>query len=347
MDLDRRDTTDLTPDEALDASRLVQSTLRPQLLDRLLELYRQGAAGRKGVDTEITEVESRVRELDEYGLRLDQLIVNERPPLPAQLCDPKLTVLRRDGREYVAADAEMFFSAESLTNVHGPVMLYHLATLADHLLCPGESIVGIRKTAFRQLVVHQMRLYVCEASQALPQEAATRLDDAAVTGTFVLSSGRRLTFFGVQLPGRSVKTFASQNSFALNLLPRDMAWESVAELYRVQLATRVPDEVVPAGGFTPAASLMSALDVMLLMLLHLPYPEPTRLLLRVAELDIPFDPVAQLAGGCLEVRSAKERLMNSGMRFIRAGYRFSPLEGRFRSIQIGLSDAPYYRFVVR
>ncbi len=334
-------------DSALETAQLIRGELRPYILDRLADFCSRKELTQRD-QSRVLELETRIDEIDKYAMQLDQFIINECPPPPAQLREPALDVKKRKEYVYVEAVAELFFSAESLTNVHGPVMLFYLATLAEEILHPGEVITGLRKTAFKRLVVRQMRLYACDAAEGFPAPVAKLTESASVTGRFLLNSGRMLDFFGVQTPERPVIDIANFNSFAIKMMPKGLERTKVGDVYHMRLALRAADECIPPGGFTPASSLMTSLDFIMIMWLTLPYPYRTKLLLRIMELDVLPDPVNQLSNGVtvqILPHEDKKRRINDDFWLMPADFRFSPLEEKFKRVHIAIGDLPYYKVV--
>jgi len=340
------DVAQLNGNSATEISRFLRSELRPYILERLADSYKQ-ASPTADQQIDLIELELRLNEIDNYSNQIDELIYRECPPPPAQFREPVLTEIEFSGDEFATAVAELFFSAESKTNVHGPVMLYHLAALAERILRPSERIVALRKTSFKRMVVRQMRLFVCDAVKGYPDKVASLVNSAAVIGTFVLNSGRKLEFFGVQIAGRPVTETAHFNSFALKILPETLKLIKVGDIYYSKLRTSTPLSEIPAGGFTVPLCLMTILDVlMIIMVTEKVNPQHTKLLLGVNELHLLPDPVNELTSGVtLEIRPRTDKTRKWQEKFLLmpVDFRFSPLQEEFSRLYSAETDLPYYR----
>lgn len=324
-------------DAALALSRRIRAVVRPGLLGRLARIAVK--------DTARPALEASVAQLDTYAASLDQRILQESPPAPVQLRQPVYQVVRRDGERRIDADSDLFFSAESLTNVHGPVMLLHFAAVAMELARPGEAITGLRKVAFKKLVTRPLRLTVFDAAHALAPDLADLMESASVVGRFTMNSGRTLAFFGVQQAG-AIAEFAHFNTCALQLLSAGLASTEEDGVYSLPLSGRIDASALPAGGFTPALAMMTMLDLWMLMFLALPFAFRTKLLLGFQELEAPDDPLHQLAAStALQCRPDFERAraLGSGMMMLPAGFRLLPHDTAWRRAHIALGMEPYYR----
>lgn len=326
-------------------SQSIRGELRPRLLDRLAMLYAQSSpcATEK---SEQGEIEARLDKIDVYAYNLDKRLFNESPVDPVQHRQPSFNILRLTVHQYIEADSAMFFSAESLTNVHGPVMLLHFAAVAMKIAHGKEFIVAVRKAAFKKLVTRQMRLFVFDRAQAL-SDATTRLaETASVSGNFLMSSGRNLEFFGIQIAGRAIVEFAHFNSCALSLMPKGLKSELDDGVYSMQLLTKATDESIPRGGFTPALTIMTMLDIWMLMFLALPLPYRTKLMLGFQELEALKNPLQEFSAGIIvqcRLNLEKARLLKSGLLLLRADFRFFPRETVWRRAHIALGVDPYYK----
>jgi len=337
--------SELSVAAAKQVSEQIRRETRPKLFAQMAG-FNSGAKLNDAQKREALELGTRIEKLDAYAIEVDQFILQKEPPLPAQHWEPELNILGGDGKRYIEAEAPMFFSAESLSNVHGPVMLLHLATLAEELLQPGEVIVGLRKTAFKKLAIFQMRLYVCDDGVNFPDNIACLQEMATVAGKFVLSSGRLLTFFAVQLPEKPVTRFAHFNSFAMKLFPKGMKKDFVDGIYYMRLVPHVTEADIPSAGFTPPTALMTLLDIWMIMLMTIPRPEQTKLLLGIRELDIPDDIGRQLTSDITiecHPHFDRSRMMNSGVILLPIDFRLNGFDEAWRRIQMGLSIQPYYQ----
>ncbi|HVF26684.1 MAG TPA: hypothetical protein VM943_00505 [Pyrinomonadaceae bacterium] len=332
----------------------MRAELRPWILSSLAHLYKQESPT-TDQQIDVLEFELRLNEIDNYSNEVDEIIYRECPPPPAQFREPVFREEEVSGDAFATAIAELFFSAESKTNVHGPVMLYHAATLAERLLRPSEQIVKLGKTSFKKMVVCQMRFFVCDAERGYPAEALSLLPTASIVGSFLLSSGRPLEFFGVQISGRPVTETAYFNSFALKVLPalnlpEDSDLYHVtksSDLYSVKLRTTAPLSEIPAGGFTVPLCLMTLLDIMMIvMVTYRLHAQQTKLLLAVNELPLMPDPVNELASGVmLEIRprTDKTRVWKENFLLMPIDFRFSPLQKEFSRLYSAETDLPYYK----
>jgi hypothetical protein len=336
----------LNGNSAAEISRFLRTELRPYILECLADLYKQ-ASPTADQQIDLIEFELRLNEIDNYSNQIDELIYRECPPPPAQFREPVFKDLEFSVDAFATAVAELFFSAESKTSVHGPVMLYHLAALAERILRPSERIVALRKTSFKKMVVRQMRLFVCDGARGYPDKVAPLVNSAAVVGTFVLNSGRKLDFFGVQIAGSPVTETAHFNSFALKILPEKLKLSKVGGVYYSELRTFTPFSELPEGGLTVPLCLMTILDILMItMVSEQVNPQQTKLLLGVNELHLLPDPVNELTSGVtLEIRprTDKTRMWQEKFLLMPVDFRFSPLQKEFSRLYSAETDLPYYR----
>ncbi len=341
------DINDLDAHTATEVARFVRAELRPYILSSLASLYKlESPTDEQQID--LLEFELRLNEVDNYANEVDELIYRECPPAPAQFMKPVLKELEFSEDAFATASAELFFSSESKTNIHGPVMLYHIAALAESILRPSEKIVTLRKTSFKKMVVSQMRFFVCDAARGYPTSVAPLLPSASVVGSFHLNSGRVLEFFGVHLPGLAVREIAHFNSFALKMIPELKVNKDIdGELYRVKLRTFAPLPEIPPGGFTAPLCLMTLLDLLiLLMFTERLHPQQTKLLLGVNELHLLPDMVKDLTSGVtleFHPRTNKTRMWQDKFLLMPIDFRFSPLQEEFSRLYTAETDLPYYK----
>ncbi len=333
----------IDPQLAIRTADHIRSELRPQLLSEFA-VSQQSCDGAKS----LVDLENKIEELDKYAFELDQYLVNSGGLTSAQHQDVVLNEKRRNGSEYIEATTELFFSAESLTNVHGPVMILYLATLAEEILNVGEHISSLNRASFKRLVVQNMRLYICDSSVGFTDDVAQLEAGASITGKFKTNQGRTLLFFGVQLEGRPVTQLANFNSFAINILPAGFAYKKSGDVYQMTLSTDIDAIHVPQHGFSVAASLMTILDIVIIMMFRYPSAAKTNLLLRISELDLIADlPTVLSSGLTIEAipRESKVYRINDDFNLMPVDYRFSPLEQKFKRFHVAMGNQPYYRVV--
>lgn len=330
----------LSIDAAVAVARRIRAELRPGLLGRLAgpTCARLTPALREALAADIAA-------LDTYATILDQRILREAPPAPAQLWRPVYRIVRKEGCHYVEADTALFFSAESLTNVHGPVMLLHACALGMELAREGETVTGVRKVAFKKLVTRPLRLFVYDDETVLPAATLDLAEQASVAGRLVLDTGRMLGFFGVQRDDGVVTDFANFNSLALQLLAPGLRSELEDGVYTLKLSMRLQAHAVPPGGLTPALTMMTMLDLWMLMFLALPFNYRTKLLLGFQQLDALPDPAHMLrTATALQCKPdfRRGRVLGSGMTLVPAGFRLLPHDTAWRRAHIALGTEPYY-----
>ncbi|OUS24548.1 hypothetical protein A9Q99_24440 [Gammaproteobacteria bacterium 45_16_T64] len=343
------DIQSLSPESALTSSIWIRSNLRPKLLKDFTAQF-DATPTSKIRSTQLDRITSQIDQLDHYAATLDQRIFDNSPPTPAQHWKAEYSVLQKQGNDFISAESPLFFSAESLTNVHGPVMLFHLATLAEELLLTGEHIISLRKAIFKKLVTNEMSLFVCDAAKGFPDSIADKIKQSSISGKFALNSGRVLNFIGVAIPNKPVTRFAHFNSFTMNLMPPGLEVTQQHHLFRLQLESKVTALDIPRGGFSPASSLMTMLDIWMIMILSTPTESKTRLLLSINKLDILPDPERQLISGVsaeVIMDTSRSRALPGGLHMVPTKMRFSPIDDNWSLAQIAAGGQPYYHFANR
>lgn len=333
----------IDPEVAIKTADHIRSDLRPKLLRKFSEWEDTAKS-----DLSLMELESEIESLDKYAFELDQYLVSNGNLISAQHQSVVLNHKHQDGQRYIEAITELFFSAESLTNVHGPVMILYLATLAEDILEDGESISSLNRASFKRLVVQNMRLHVCDAAFGFSSEVEQLKPNASIIGKFKTTNGRVLDFFGVQLVDSPVTQLANFNSFAIKMLPTGFPHRKEGDVYRMTLSTELDSKHIPNGGFSVAASLMTILDMVIIMMFTYPSAAKTNLLLRISELDLIEDlPEVLTSGLTIEAipREKKKYRINEGFELMPVDYRFAPLEEKFKRFHVAMGDQPYYRVV--
>jgi hypothetical protein len=105
---------------------------------------------------------------------------------------PRFADIRGDDY-YRAARALVPLTPDSLLFVHGPVILWHAAALAEELLAPGDRLCRMTRSAFHRELTTEPRIVVwdCAAGTAPP---CFERDAVSSDGVFETVSGRALAF---------------------------------------------------------------------------------------------------------------------------------------------------------
>jgi hypothetical protein len=284
----------LGPDSAKAVSHHLRTTLRPHILHRLTQLGQlQSPDTADKIDR--IELEMRLAEIDQYELTLVQDIIALDPPTPAHRMAPELAEVEVDGFSKATARAALFYSPEAVFNVHGPISLYHAAALAMTLFKPDERFAGLESVSFSKMVISQLRFTIFDPAEQAEEQHKAALKGASISGSFRLSSGRRLSFFGIQDHRYPVERMCWINRIALGLLPPGCASTFDNGVYRVRLSARIAPETLPEHGLTAPAALMTVIDTMVLMMMSKTiHSDETKLLLAIRNLPMSADPLNDL-----------------------------------------------------
>jgi hypothetical protein len=148
---------------------------------------------------DLMEARVGLNELMGYWRRLlaRALSLHDWAPLGSEL--PGFTDKEGDSR-YRAARALVPLTPDSLLFVHGPVILWHAAALAEELLAPGERLCRLVRGAFHRELTTEPRIIVWDRALG---DVPVEIDDNAVAaaGVFETSERRELDFAAVATPG--------------------------------------------------------------------------------------------------------------------------------------------------
>lgn len=335
------DPTTLTLDEARSLRFSLLTKTRPAILRRLTML-RTAAADDLASQIDRVELEFRLAAIDVHDVELDAAItVHERPSLPHEMAIELHELILVASRR-ATARAGLFYSPEAKFNVHGPIMLFHVAALAELLLESGETIVALETVSFNRMVISHLRLTIVDATaDELPPK------DAAIIGAFRLSSGRRLIFHGVPDREHPVAKRCWINRLAAALAFGKVDLDDA--VYRFHTPNAVPPELVPAGGLGMPSALMTVIDTLVMMMLsqHI-HADETRLLLSIRELPISIAMLEELAIGttiAFEPHTNRARRVGE-MIVMPTDVRFGRFPDARTRIMTGESTVPYYRMPV-
>ena len=340
------DTLDLA--QAKELRQRILTGLRPWMLRRITAL---GRAASPDVDSQMEriELELRLAEIDAHDAALDSKIVAAETPQLAYLMPAELEELDVVGHGKATARATLFYSPEAKFNVHGPIMLYHVAALAEHMLGPGERLSRLETANFSKMVISQLRLTIFDPEQEPTALHRPAMSGASLSGAFRLSSGRRLAFYGIQDHQYPVGRRCWINRIALSLIPRDRPPERDGEYYLVRTPPSAP-ALWPDEGLAVPAQLMTVGDtLMLLMLTEHIHADETRLLLSIRDLPIGPDMIEALVSDTeigFAPRLEKARRVGETLVIMPTDVRFARFPDLATRIMTGESTEPYYRMPV-
>lgn len=341
------ETLDLASAKALRLGIL--TVLRPYLLRRLTALG-PATATDLGARIDRFELETRLGQIDAHDWALDARITSaEEPTLAYHMC-AEFTDLAMLGPGKATGRAALFYSPEAKFNVHGPIMLFHAAALAERVLGPGEALAHLESASFSKMVISQLRLTVFDPAQEPLAEHRQAIAGASLSGVFRLSSGRRLHFYGVQDHHHPVGRRCWINRIAMNLIPCDGPPERDGEVYRVRTPASIPPELWPEGGLGVPAQLMTVVDTLVMLMLteHM-HADETRLLLSVRDLPISPDMLHELVIDAtigFAPRRDKARRVGDTLVMMPTDIRFARRPDLQTRIMTGESTEPYYRMPV-
>ena len=119
-------------------------------------------------------------------------------------------------------------------------------------------------------------------------------------------------------------------------------------IFRLQLKSDFTDFKFPKKGLNTALILMTILDIWMLMMLMVPRPERTKLLISIQELEIPDNFLKLLSSKTyVEFKPliANSRYLSDDSIMLPSEFRFSTMGNKWTSVKLALSTLPYYRFL--
>jgi len=105
---------------------------------------------------------------------------------------PCFTEVRGDDRHRTAR-AQVPLTPDSLLFVHGPVILWHAAALAEHLLTPGDRLCRLVRSAFHRELTTEPQIIVWDSMFGRPPVEFDN-DAMAASGVFETAGQRALAF---------------------------------------------------------------------------------------------------------------------------------------------------------
>ncbi len=341
------ETLDLAAAKRLRAKLLTE--IRPYMLRRLTAL---GQLTDPDIDAQVEriELEMRLCEIDNHDWALDERIVSEEPPPLAYLMPAELGELAVTGAHNATARATLFYSPEAKFNVHGPIMLFHAATLAEGLLAPGETLSQLEATNFSKMVISQLRLTLFDADAEPPRLHRPGMAAASISGAFRTSAGRRLAFYGIPDPAWPVTRRCLANRIAVNLIPPGHPFERDGAAYIIRTPASVPPELWPEGGLGVPALLMTVLDTLMLMMLtqHI-HADETRLLVSIRDLPMGSATLDELVIGtqiAFTPHVEKTRRVSDTLVMMPIDIRFARCPDVPTRVMVGESTLPYFHMPV-
>ncbi len=343
------DVEGLGADEAAKVWEFLRKELRPHMIMRLAS---DEFAGELTPDREIDrlELDFRLREIDAYTETVEAIVTARDPLVPAHLMTARLEGLQLDGTRLAEARAPLFFSPESKHNVHGPIMIYHAASLAQHLLASNEEITALESAAFSKMVIHELHMTVYDPAGCDQTLHKHRSAEASVSGRFRTSAGRKLAFYGIAIPDRPVMMVVGFNAVALGALPEGFKNTRRGDTFRVVLNRSLPDAAMPSEQPDAAICLMCLLDALLLLMVSDEVtPDQTKLLVGLRDVPVlPNVAEALTSGVTVEIAALtdKARRWREDFLMIPVEAVFEPLHEKPIRLITAHTDLPYYRLGV-
>lgn len=162
---------------------------------------------------------------------------------------------RIDGASWCSARALVPLTPDSLLFVHGPVTVWHAASLAESLLDAHDRLISLTKCAFHRELTFEPQIIVWNESLDRPPHLFDR-EDIAVSGSFLTKRGQSFGFAAVADPGHVPMARAGWHPMTTALIARGQGRERVAEPGSVQ--QKLGPELWPA-----ASSVIQPCDVLL------------------------------------------------------------------------------------
>lgn len=214
------------PDPAtLDAPGVARlfGALRQRRLDlmvRLAALEAQAAdpAANPAAFIDRMETQAELQELLGYMRRLQARAKSIEVWEPADRMVPEFAEMGGDGRHWVAGRGLCPLTPDSVLFLHGPVVLWYAAALAERLLAPDDRLAWLRKAGFHKELMSEPRLVVWDTA-AEPPPGVDRAD-AAVQGLFETAQGRLLAFAAIPDPARPLTRKADYHSIVPEIAAR-------------------------------------------------------------------------------------------------------------------------------
>lgn len=189
---------------------------RDALMRRLSDLQRRcDARPDPGLFVDLTEARlhlgallARWRELLGRALALGKWApLGSEPPIFEEV---------RGGERFRAARASVPLTADGLMFVHGPVVLWHAAVLAEQMLDGGDRLVRLNRGAFHRELAVEPVIVVWDTRSPAP--AGHDVREAAVEGSFATAEGRELAFAALPATGRRPARRAGWHPMAARII---------------------------------------------------------------------------------------------------------------------------------